>query len=123
MLTVTVETHGDTTTLHCLGRIVRGHETAILCAAIQQEGRNVILDLALVDVVDDAGIGALVSLQAAGVYLTLMNPTEQVKEIFEVAKLDSVFEIHESRSIAGTKESTQAGLPDNEFQRLYLPHV
>jgi anti-anti-sigma regulatory factor len=71
--------------------------------------------------VDAAGIGALVSLQAAGVYLTLMNPTEQVKEIFKATRLDSIFEIRESRSSAGTMESTQAGLPDNESQRLCTP--
>ncbi len=123
MLTVTVENRGEITTLHCLGRIVRGNETAILCSAVHQEGRDVVLDLALVDAVDAAGIGALVSLQAAGVYLTLMNPTEQVKEIFKATRLDSIFEIRESRSSVGTTESTQAGLPDNESQRLCAPQI
>jgi anti-anti-sigma factor len=123
MLTVTVENRREITTLHCFGRIVRGSETAILCSAVHQEGRDVVLDLALVDAVDAAGIGALLSLQAAGVYLTLMNPTEQVKEIFKATRLDSIFEIRESRSSAGTMESTQAGLPDNESQRLCAPQI
>ena len=123
MLTVTVENRGEITTLHCFGRIVRGNETAILCSAVHQEGRDVVLDLALVDAVDAAGIGALVSLQAAGVYLTLMNPTEQVKETFKATRLDSIFEIRESRSSVGTTESTQAGLPDNESQRLCAPQI
>jgi anti-anti-sigma regulatory factor len=113
MLTVTVENRGESTTLHCFGRIVRGNETAILCSAVHQEGRDVVLDLALVEAVDAAGIGALVSLQAA----------EQVKEIFKATRLASIFEIRESRSSAGTTESTQAGLPDNESQRLCAPQV
>jgi anti-anti-sigma factor len=112
MLTVTIENFGEITTLHCLGRIVRGDETAVLCSAVQQGGRNVVLDLAQVDVIDAAGIGALVSLQAAGVYLTLLNPTEQVREVLKVTGLDSIFEICESQSTAGTTKSSQAAIPD-----------
>jgi anti-anti-sigma factor len=99
MLKVTVENLGEIVILRCVGRIVRGHETAILCSALQQEGRNIILDLTLVDAIDAAGIGALVLLQAAGIYLKLMNPTERVREILKITQLDSVFEIVESQSI------------------------
>lgn len=98
MLTVTVENLGGVVILQCLGRIVRGEETAILCAAVQQHERNIILDLTGVDAVDAAGIGLLISLQAAGIYLKLMNPTKQVREILKVTKLDSVFEICEFQS-------------------------
>jgi len=48
--------------------------------------------------VDAAGVGLLVSLQAAGIYLKLMNPTKQVREILRVTNLESVFEISESQS-------------------------
>jgi anti-anti-sigma regulatory factor len=51
-----------------------------------------------VDAIDAAGIGALVSLQASGIYLTLLNPTEQVREVLRVTQLESVFEIRESRA-------------------------
>jgi len=98
MLTVTVEKLGEIVILRCQGRIVRGHETAVLCPAAQQRGQNVVLDLAQVDAIDAAGIGALVSLQAAGIYLKLMNPSEQVREILKITQLDSVFEIGESQS-------------------------
>jgi anti-anti-sigma regulatory factor len=111
MLTVTIENLGEITTLYCLGRIVRGDETAILCSAVQQEGRQVVLDLARVDAIDAAGIGALLALQAAGVYLTLLNPTEQVREILKVTRLDSIFEICESQSTVATTESTLVGVP------------
>jgi anti-anti-sigma factor len=120
MLKVTVESVDEITILHCLGRIVRGNETAILCSAVQQEGRTVVVDLARVEAVDTAGIGALVSLQAAGVYLTLMNPTEQVREILKVTKLDSIFEIGESQSTAATTEINASRLPDDQFERSLL---
>jgi anti-anti-sigma regulatory factor len=80
MLIVSTERIGDVVTLHCKGRIVLGDETAILCKALGQKMSSIILDLAEVDAIDAAWLGALISLQAAGIYLKLMNPTEQVRE-------------------------------------------
>jgi anti-anti-sigma factor len=99
MLTVTVKESDDGVVLQCQGRIVRGDETAVLCAAVRQEGRNVTLDLTEVDAIDAAGIGCLVSLQASGIYLTLLNPTEQVREVLKVTQLESIFEIREARAV------------------------
>jgi len=96
---VIFEKLGDVAILRCQGRIVRGQETAILCAAVQQHGQEVILDLRKVDAIDAAGIGVLVSLQAAGIYLKLMAPSEQVRAILRLTRLDSIFEICESESI------------------------
>jgi anti-anti-sigma regulatory factor len=45
-----------------------------LCTVVRQESRNVVLDLSKVDAIDAAGVGALIALQAAGVYLRLLNP-------------------------------------------------
>jgi len=98
VLNVIVQKLGDVAILRCQGRIVRGQETAILCAAVQQHGRDVILDLREVDVIDAAGIGVLVSLQAAGIYLRLLAPSEQVRAILRLTRLDSIFEICESES-------------------------
>lgn len=98
MLTVTLENLRDVVILRCAGKIVWGQETVLLCVAIRQHRRNIILDLSRVDAIDAAGIGVLVSLQAAGVYLKLMNPTRHVREILSLAKLDSIFEICESES-------------------------
>jgi len=98
MLIVTVKEWDDGVVLQCQGRIVRGDETAILCAAVRQEGRNATLDLTGVDAIDAAGIGSLVSLQASGIYLTLLNPAEQVREVLRVTQLESIFEIRESRA-------------------------
>jgi anti-anti-sigma factor len=98
MLTVTVQSLGDVPVLRCVGRIVRGDETALICATVQLQARNLILDLTEIDAIDAAGIGLLVSLQAAGFYLTLMNPTAHVREVLTVTKLDSILEICETRS-------------------------
>jgi anti-anti-sigma factor len=93
MLTVAVQDSGDGVVLQCRGRIVRGDETAILCAAVRHQRRNVTLDLTGVDAIDAAGIGSLVSLQASGIYLRLLNPTPQVREVLRVTQLESIFEI------------------------------
>jgi len=93
VLHVTKKELGNSVVLHCRGRIVRGHETAIVCAAVIHSGRNVILDLSEIEAIDAAGIGALVSLQAAGIYLHLANPAKPILELLRVTHLDSIFEI------------------------------
>jgi anti-anti-sigma factor len=76
---------------------VRGEESALLCAAVRHYGREVVLDLTEVSTIDAAGIGALVSLQAAGLYLRLLNPTEPVRTLLRITGLRSVFEICEEQ--------------------------
>ena len=98
MLTVTVQDLREVVILRCAGRIVRGDETAVLCQAVRQYGRDIILDLANVEAIDAAGIGVLISLQAAGVYLKLMNPARNVREVLRLAGLGAIFEIVESPS-------------------------
>jgi anti-anti-sigma factor len=95
-LNVTVESARGVVTVRCQGRLVRGQETALLCAVFQQHGRDIILDLSGVTAIDAAGIGALVSLQAAGTYLRLVGPSLAVRQVLRLTSLDSVFEITES---------------------------
>jgi anti-anti-sigma regulatory factor len=96
MLSVTVEDLGEFVVLGCVGRIVRGHEAGLLCAVLRHYERTVLLDLAKVEAIDAAGIGALISLQAAGIYLRLMDPSKEVREILRLTKVDSMLEICES---------------------------
>ena len=117
MLTINVESNSEVVVLRCSGRIVCGHETALLCSAMQQESRNVVVDLTEVDAIDAAGVGALLSLQAAGVYLKLLNPSRQVREILKLTRLNSIFEICESQSIAETEQSMQEARSDNQSER------
>ena len=104
MLTLTVHDLADFVVLRCQGRIVRGEESALLCAAIRHYGEDVILDLGGVSAIDAAGIGALVSLQAAGIYLKLMNPTEPVRTVLRLTGMDSLLEICDDQSLAEPRQ-------------------
>ena len=99
MLTVTIEESEKNVILRCVGQIVRGCETALLCAAIGQSDRNIVVDLSQVDAIDADGVGALISLQAAGLYLQMMNPANAVRDILRLSGLDSVFEIFTSLAL------------------------
>ena len=96
MLTVTIEESEKNATLRCVGQIVRGYETALLCAAIGQSDRSIVVDLSQVDAIDAAGVGALIALQAAGLYLQVLNPAKAIREMLRFSGLDSVFEIFTS---------------------------
>src|SRR5258708_35804100 len=74
-LNVTVESVRGVVTVRCQGRLVRGQETALLCAVIQQHGRDIILDLSGVTAIDAAGTSAPGSLPAAGIYLMPVGPS------------------------------------------------
>jgi anti-anti-sigma factor len=117
MLTVTVQDLDEVVVLQCAGRIVSGDETALLCSAARLSGRNVILDLTRVDAIDAAGIGLLVSLQAAGIYLKLMNPTATVREILRLTQLESIFEICDSQA---ADTALQPGLNDDRSESVWL---
>jgi len=95
VLNISIDKVSGVVTLKCSGRIVRGDETTILCAAIHQQERELNLDLTEVTTIDAGGIGALVSLQAAGIYLRLAHPSRAVREVLRLTKLDSVLEIVE----------------------------
>jgi anti-anti-sigma factor len=99
VLTLTVHNLAGTVVLRCQGRIVRGEESPLLCAAVQHYGRNIVLDLGGVSAIDAAGIGALVSLQAAGLYLRLLNPTDSVRSVLRLTGLESILEIHERQVV------------------------
>jgi len=95
VLNVIVENDGPLT-FHLQGRLVRGEDTKFLCAALRQTQRDILVNLRELTAIDAHGLGALLSLQAAGFYLRLENPTRRVLELLERTKLDSVFEIVES---------------------------
>jgi anti-anti-sigma factor len=95
LLKIRVETTGGVVTLRLAGRLVRGSETALLCAAIQRQERQILLDLSATTAIDAAGIGALVSLLAAGKYLVLENPPRVIRDTLQLTGLDSIFEISE----------------------------
>jgi anti-anti-sigma regulatory factor len=95
MLNVVEEHLGETVVLCCQGDLVREQESSLLCAALGNYGRDILLDLSEVEAIDAAGSGALLALQAAGVYLRLHNPTTVVREFLRAKTMDPLFEISE----------------------------
>ena len=104
MLKIHTRNLGDVAVVSVQGRIVNG-ETASLREAVgsefaarpQSRGRAIVLDLARVSAVDASGLGLMLELreqaERRGVRFKLMNVTKFVKRIFEVTRLDSVFEV------------------------------
>ena len=97
MLNITFESARRVVTVRCQGRLVFGLGSALFGAAVPHHRREVIIvDLSGVTAIDAAGIGALISLRAAGTYLRLVDPSETVRRVLRLTNLDSVFDISES---------------------------
>jgi anti-anti-sigma factor len=89
----------DAVEVLCLeGQVVNG-ETEILRRVVQSmpATRDIILDLSDVSVVDAHGLGVLLQLReqslARGVHFELMNVSEHLYRIFEITRLNTVFDI------------------------------
>ena len=84
------------------GQIVNG-ETKTLRKAVRSQSEaqsdisTVVLDLALVSVVDAGGLGVMLEMrtlvQAKGIGFKIMNVSKLVGRVLEVTRLDSVFEV------------------------------
>jgi|SRR5215213_11205314 len=84
----------------CLeGKIVRG-ETHTLCSAVQlaSDASDIILDFSKVTLVDAHGLGVLLQLReqtvANGTRFELRNVNERLSRVFEITRLNTVFEIN-----------------------------
>ena len=98
MLKVQTRNLGNVAVVCLQGRIVNG-ETASLREVVdsQMNASAVVLDLARVSTIDASGLGLMLALrkqtEAKGVGLKLMNVSEFVKQVFEITRLDTVFEV------------------------------
>jgi anti-anti-sigma factor len=98
MLTVNSKNFGIVSILCLKGRIVRG-EIDVLRKAVasQTEVRAVILDLTRVTAIDAGGFSLLLELreytQSKGIDFKLMNPHQAVSKLFEITRLNTVFEV------------------------------
>jgi|SRR5882672_5341391 len=107
MLNVFVEKLGDVHVLHIQGRIVYGVATTTVREAVvaQANASAVVLDLAQVVLIDAGGLGALLELrewtQSKGIEFRLKNVRKLVQQVFEITRLDTVFEISSRESISG----------------------
>jgi len=98
MLKVHTRNLGNVAVVCLQGRIVNG-ETSSLREAVdsQLNGSAVVLDLARVSMIDASGLGLMLALrrqaEAKGAGLKLMNVSKFVKQVFEITRLDTVFEV------------------------------
>jgi anti-anti-sigma factor len=120
VLNIMFESARRVVTVRCQGRLVCGLESALFGAAVPHHRRDIILvDLSGVTAIDAAGIGALISLRAAGTYLRLVDPSERVRQVFRLTNLDSVFDISESE--CRKLSATPLELKDHLGPELDLP--
>lgn len=107
-LKVTERQANDITILDINGRIVLGKETALLRDTIRDliaRGRkSLVLNLSEVPYIDSTGIGELVSASLAirreGGDMKLLNLTRRVRDMVEVVRLGTIFELFDDEAAA-----------------------
>lgn len=98
MLKVNTKDLGTVAVLGLQGQIVTG-QMEILRNAVQSlpDVGAVVLDLARVTTVDAGGLGVLLQLreqaESRGIRFELMSVTKQIRRVFEITRLDTVFHI------------------------------
>src|SRR5207247_10137198 len=91
----------DVTVICCKGRIAYGAEAAALSGEFSElapQTRRVVIDLSSVEMIDAAGLGALISAaltaQASQCSVKLAAPGYLIRQLLELTKLTSVFELY-----------------------------
>jgi anti-sigma B factor antagonist len=95
------------TVASCHGRIVFGDESTYLREHLKQilsSSRKVILDLSEVSYIDSGGLGTLVgvysSARAAGADVKLTGLNQRIKDVLQITKLVTVFEVYDTEQEA-----------------------
>jgi anti-sigma B factor antagonist len=98
----TATTAGEVTIIALVGKIMSSQDTTDLHGelrkAIENSTRKVVLDFSGLEWMNSTGLGAIVAasgrLRNAGGVLKLAAPNATVSHLFELNKLNLVFEIH-----------------------------
>lgn len=98
MLKVRLQNLGDFAILHLHGGIVIGNTAILRNAVLSQSGvRVVVLDMTRVNRIDASGFGVLLELreclQSRAIDLKFMSVPTLVRQVLELTRLDSIFEI------------------------------
>ncbi|MCC6858770.1 MAG: STAS domain-containing protein [Bryobacterales bacterium] len=99
---------GDVTVVDAVGRITLGEGSSALRDTIRElvgKGqKKVLLNLAEVSYIDSSGIGELVSgfttVTNQGGQLKLLGLTKRVRDLLQITKLYTVFDVHETEASA-----------------------
>jgi len=105
----------DVTVICCKGRIAYGIEAAALSGEIAElvpQTRRVVIDLSGVEMIDAAGLGALISValtaQANQCSIKLAAPGNLIRQLLELTKVTSVFAVHPTLDAATLAFHAQA---------------
>ncbi|HXE64522.1 MAG TPA: STAS domain-containing protein [Bryobacteraceae bacterium] len=99
---------GDVTVVDVSGRITLGEGSSVIRdevrALIGQGNKKILLNLGDVTYIDSSGIGELVSgytsMTNSGGVLKLLNLTKRVKDLLQITKLYTVFDVYEDEAHA-----------------------
>lgn len=99
---------GDVTVVDVSGRITLGEGSSELRDAMRdlvaKGNKKILLNLGDVTYIDSSGIGELVSgftsVSNQGGQLKLLNLTKRVKDLLQITKLYTVFEVHDDEAAA-----------------------
>lgn len=99
---------GDVTVIDAVGRITLGEGSSTFRDLIRDMAaagnKKILLNLGEVSYIDSSGIGELVSgfttVTNHGGSLRLLNLTKRVKDLLQITKLYTVFEVHDDEAHA-----------------------
>ena len=99
---------GNVSVVDVEGRITLGEGSSALREALRdlvaKNQNKILLNLADVSYIDSSGIGELVSgyttVSNSGGQLKLLNLNKRVKDLLQITKLYTVFEVHEDEAAA-----------------------
>jgi len=97
---------GDVSVVDVAGRITLGEGSSALRDAlrdlINKNQKKILLNLGEVNYIDSSGIGELVSgfttVTNSGGNLKLLNLNKRVKDLLQITKLYTVFDVHEDEA-------------------------
>ncbi len=97
---------GDVTVIDVAGRITLGEGSSVLRDAmrdmVSKNQKKILLNLGDVSYIDSSGIGELVSgfttVTNSGGALKLLNLNKRVKDLLQITKLYTVFDVHEDEA-------------------------
>jgi len=99
---------GDVSVVDVAGRITLGEGSSALRDLMREMvgkgDKKILLNLGEVSYIDSSGIGELVSgfttVTNSGGQLKLLNLNKRVKDLLQITKLYTVFDVHEDEAIA-----------------------
>lgn len=99
---------GDVSVVDVAGRITLGEGSSALRDALRdlvtKNHKKILLNLGEVSYIDSSGIGELVSgftsVTNSGGQLKLLSLTKRVKDLLQITKLYTVFDVHEEEASA-----------------------